>query len=194
MIISLRLKDDCVVEIDQLATAAGMSRSAWIGRAISDSMPRRPEEIRDTPAPVGKRTHVNLRLSEREIEAIDLVSARSGMTRMQWLKRTIRWQLWDRAGELRLAPFTVRAITRLTFQVRAIGRQLNQAVHAMHAANQPGSGLAIERIAGEVIAMEGRVLAVISKTADELQQSISGDVSYWTDRLGDGAASGSDAS
>ena len=79
---------------------------------------------------------------------------------MQWLKRTIRWQLWDRAGELRLAPFTVRAITRLTFQVRAIGRQLNQAVHAMHAANQPGSGLAIDRIAGDVIAMEGRVLAV----------------------------------
>ena len=113
---------------------------------------------------------------------------------MQWLKRTIRWQLWDRAGELRLVPVTTRAITRLTFQVRAIGRQLNQAVHAMHAANQPGSQLQIDRIAGDVVAMEERILPVIARTADELQQVLSGEVSYWTDRVRNGASSGGDAS
>jgi hypothetical protein len=181
VIISMRINDETVAGIDRLATAAGMSRSAWIARAISDSLVKRPEEVREVPAPSGARTSINVRLSAREIDAIDLVSARAGMTRMQWLKRTVRWRLWNRAGELRLAPVTARAITRLTFQVRALGRQLNQAVHALHAARQEMAASEVALAAEAVLAMDERLQPVIGGLADELQQLIAGEVSYWID-------------
>src|SRR3546814_10156689 len=97
---------------------------------------------------------VSLRFPLEELAAMELVAARSGLTRAQWIKRTLRWQLWTRAGELRLVPGSHRAIIRLVGQVRAIGRSLNQAVKAVNAANRPDSSLEIQQAAPAVIARE----------------------------------------
>ena len=97
-------------------------------------------------------------------------------------KRTLRWQLWTRAGELRLVPSSHRAIIKLVSQVRAIGRSLNQAVKAMNAANRPQSPLEIQRIAAEVIAMEDRISQLVNDAAAGLTEILSGEVYYWTGR------------
>lgn len=168
--------------VDLLAKAAGMTRSAWIARAIRDSLGIRPEEVRDIPTGEGPSKMLALRLPSDELAAIDLVAERAGLTRSQWVKRTLRWQLWTRAGELRLIPSSYRSIMKIVGQVRALGYSLNQAVKAMNAANRPESPLIIERVAGDVIAMEERLSATIKEANANLTAIVSGEVNYWTGR------------
>jgi predicted HicB family RNase H-like nuclease len=180
--LTLRIEDDIADAIDMLAKAAGMTRSKWISRAIRDALQSRPDEIRDVPTGEGVSKMLSLRFPSDELAAMDLVAAKAGLTRAQWIKRTLRWQLWDRAGELRLIPSSHRSIIKLVSQVRAIGRSLNQAVKAMNAANRPDSPLEVHRIAGEVIAMEGRLSSTINQAASGLTAIASGEVYYWTGR------------
>ncbi|EIZ77944.1 hypothetical protein WSK_3506 [Novosphingobium sp. Rr 2-17] len=180
--ITLRLDDDVTDLIDMLAKAAGMTRSAWVARAIRDSLDRRPEEVRDIPASSAASKTLALRLPADEMDAIDLVAARAGMTRSQWVKRTLRWQLWTKAGELRLVPSSYRSIMKIVAQVRAIGYSLNQAVKAMNAANRPESPLVIEQVAGHVIALEERLSSTIGEVNATLTAIVSGEVAYWTGR------------
>lgn len=180
--LTLRIEDDIAEAIDMLAKAAGMTRSKWISRAIRDALTARPEEVRDVPPMEGVSKMLSLRFPVEELAAMELVAHSAGMTRAQWIKRTLRWQLWDRAGELRLIPSSHRSIIKLVSQVRAIGRSLNQAVKAMNAANRPESPLEVHRVAGEVIAMEGRLSSTINQAASGLTAIASGEVYYWTGR------------
>ncbi len=111
---------------------------------------------------------------------MDHVATRAGMTRSQWVKRALRWQLWDRAGELRLVPASHRAIIKLVAQVRAIGRSLNQSVKAMNAANKPESPIEIQRVAAELVKMEQHLSGIIRGATAELATAVSGEVDYWT--------------
>ena len=121
-----------------------------------------------------------LRFPAEDIAAIDYVASRAGMTRSQWVKRALRWQLWDRAGELRLVPASHRAIIKLVSQIRAIGRSLNQSVKAMNAANKPQSPVEIQRVAAELVKMEQYMSGVIRGVSAELGTIVSGEVDYWT--------------
>ncbi len=140
MNVGLRLKDDLVAEIDRVATANGQTRSSWIASVLAsavlapenDDIPVLPIQGRGDPNDL---VRVTVRLGRSEIEGIDTVSAPMRMTRNEWIKRTLRWQLWDKAGVLRLAPVTQDEIVKLRKQVLLIGRNINQAVHAMNAAN-----------------------------------------------------------
>lgn len=180
--LTLRIDDDVAAAVDALAKAAGMTRSKWIARAIIDALPTRPAEVRDVPVIGAASKMLSLRFPVEELAAMELVASRAGLTRAQWIKRTLRWQLWTRAGELRLVPGSHRAIIKLVGQVRAIGRSLNQAVKAMNAANRPQSPLEIQRIAGEVIAMENRISQIVNEAAAGLTEIVSGEVYYWTGR------------
>jgi len=137
-------------------------------------------------APVSRRgrpdeyVQVTLRLHRREIEAIDAAGAPLRLGRNEWLKRAIRWQLWDRAGVLRLAPATQSEIGKLRKQVLAIGRNINQAVHAMDAANLPGSTLEIARIATPFIDTCADLKALLFDVRRTLSSYVSGEVGYWT--------------
>ena len=180
--LTLRIDDDIAAAIDMLAKAAGMTRSKWISRAIMDALPARPDEVRDVPTVETASKMVSLRFPVDELAAMDWVASQAGLTRAQWIKRTLRWQLWTRAGELRLIPSSHRAIIKLVSQVRAIGRSLNQAVKAMNAANRPDSPLEVQRVAGEVIALERRISATVNEAASGLTAIVSGEVYYWTGR------------
>ena len=185
MMISLRLRDELVAEIDRVAAANGQSRSAWMARALmryalaegGGSLPL---------LPVAGRGHtddyvrITLRLHRREIEAITAVGAPLGLSRNEWLKRVIRWQLWDKAGALRLAPITQAEIGKLRKQVLAIGRNINQAVYAMNAANQPGSALEIARIAVPFIDTCADLKVLLFDLRRTLSTYVSGEVAYWT--------------
>jgi predicted HicB family RNase H-like nuclease len=184
MMISLRLKDELVEEIDRVALAYGQSRSAWIARVLTQSA---LAEGNDGPlVPVSRRgrpdeyVRVTLRLHRHEVEAIDAAGASLCLGRNEWFKRAIRWQLWDRAGVLRLAPATQSEIGKLRKQVLAIGRNINQAVHAMNAANLPGSTLEIARIATPFIDTCANLKALLFDVRRMLSSYVSGEVGYWT--------------
>lgn len=184
--VSLRLKDDLVAEIERVAAAQGQSRSAWMALAlaraalhpVNDSLPfPAAGEGSNSDEPV----RVTVRLARSEIEAIDRVGAPMGLTRNEWIKRALRWQLWDKAGALRLAPVTQGELGKLRKQVLSIGRNINQAVHAMNAANQPGSALELARIAEPFIETCGDLRVLLISTRRSIVSNIGGEVSYWTD-------------
>lgn len=160
--------------------AAGLTRSAWIKRALMDALHKRADEIRDVPDFTAPSKAISMRFPTEEVAAMEIVAQQAGMTRSQWIKRTIRWQLWDRAGELRLIPSSTHSILRLTAQIRALGRSLNQAVKAMNAANRPESSLEVTQAAQSVIAMEERLSISITAAATELSAITAAEVHYWT--------------
>ena len=186
MNVGLRLKDELVAEIDRVAAANGQTRSSWMANALANAV-LTPENDDIPVMPIQGRGHpddnirVTVRLDRREIEGIDAVAAPMGMTRNEWIKRTLRWQLWDRAGVLRLAPSTQAEIVKLRKQVLLIGRNINQAVHAMNAANQPQSSLDIARIAGPFIEKCEELKKLLFTTRLALSASIGAEVGYWTE-------------
>jgi metal-responsive CopG/Arc/MetJ family transcriptional regulator len=186
MNVGLRLKDDLVAEIDRVAAANGQTRSRWMANALANAV-LAPENDDIPVMPVQGRGNsddnirVTVRLDRREIEGIDAVAAPMGMTRNEWIKRTLRWQLWDKAGVLRLAPATQAEIVALRKQVLLIGRNINQAVHAMNAANQPESSLDIARVAGPLIEKCEELKTLLFTTRLGLSASIGAEVGYWTE-------------
>lgn len=192
MIVSTRLTDELIVEIDRIAAVQGQSRAAWIANALTraalssenDNLPVIDQQGRGHPE---DQVRVTVRLHRREVEAIDVVGAPLGLSRNEWIKRALRWQLWDRAGMLRLAPVTQSEIGKLRKQVLAIGRNINQAVHAMHAANQPGSRLELGRIADPFLETCADLKALLFDVRRSLSSYVGGEVGYWTDAFkGDG--------
>ncbi|KRB93242.1 hypothetical protein ASE22_25610 [Sphingomonas sp. Root720] len=185
MMVSLRLRDELVAEIDRVATAQGQSRSAWIALALAraalgpenDNLPVPAEQGRGHPE---DQVRVTVRLNRSEIEAIDAVGSPMGLTRNEWIKRAVRWQLWDKAARLRLAPATQGEIGKLRKQVLAIGRNINQAVHAMNAAIQPESTLDLARIAEPFLETCGELKAQLFATRRSLSSYVGGEVGYWT--------------
>lgn len=111
MKVTVRLSDVLTAEIDRIAVASGQTRSSWITAALAQAA-LTPESRSVPVVPIQGRGHpddyirVTVRLNRSEIEAIDTVAAPMRLTRNEWIKRTIRWQLWDRAALLRLAPAT----------------------------------------------------------------------------------------
>lgn len=189
MIVSTRVADELAAEIDRIAMAQGQTRAAWLALAIAraamvpenDNLPFTAVQSRGDP---DDQVRVTVRLDRREIEAIDEVAAPMGLTRNEWIKRALRWQLWDRAGALRLAPVTQGELGKLRKQVLAIGRNINQAVHAMNAANQPESSLDVTRIAGSFLETCGELKALLFATRRSLSSCVGGEVGYWTSAYG----------
>lgn len=187
MKVTVRLGDDLTAEIDRIAAANGQTRSAWISNTLLRSVMSGSSQ--DVPIlPVQGRGHpddhirVTVRLYRSEIEAIDAVAGPMRLTRNEWIKRSLRWQLWDKAALLRLAPSTQSEIVKVRKQVLAIGRNINQAVHAMNAANQPESSLDISRIAAALTEKCAEVKDVLMETRRVLASSIGGEIAYWTRR------------
>ncbi|PAV67836.1 hypothetical protein WR25_02706 [Diploscapter pachys] len=184
MMISFRLKDDLVSEIDRVAAANGQTRSAWmattLARAVlaptNDDLPLAEAGRGRSDDPV----RVTVRLRRAEVEAIDRAGSPLGLSRNEWIKRTIRWQLWDRAGELRLSPAIRDEIGKVRKQILLIGRNINQAVHAMNAANQPESSLDIARIAVPFLETCGELKTILHTARRTISTYVGGEVGYWT--------------
>lgn len=174
------------MEIERVAAAHGQSKAAWIADVLARAA-LAPENDRLPVAATRRRGYpddqvrVTVRLNRSEIEAIDAVGAPIGLSRNEWIKRALRWQLWDHAACLRLAPATQGELGKLRKQVLAIGRNINQAVHAMNAANQPGSTLDLARIAEPFIETCGDLRTMLLAMRRSLASYVGGEVGYWTE-------------
>lgn len=184
MIVSARLNDELVAEIDRIAFAQGQTRGGWIASALAraalspenDNLPLTAVKGRGHP---DDQVRVTVRLDRSEVEAIDTVGSPLGLSRNEWIKRALRWQLWDRAGTLRLAPISQSELGKLRKQVLAIGRNINQAVHAMNAANLPESSLDVARIAPLFLETCADLKVLLFDTRRALSTYVGGEVGYW---------------
>ena len=190
MIVSARVSKDLAAEIERVAAAHGQSKAAWMANVLARAVLAPANDRLPTAATRGggdpdEQVRVTVRLNRSEIEAIDAVGAPIGLSRNEWIKRALRWQLWDHAACLRLAPATQDELGKLRKQVLAIGRNINQAVHAMNAANQPGSTLDIARIAEPFIETCGDLRTVLLAMRRSLASYVGGEVGYWTEAFAD---------
>lgn len=190
MIVSARVSEELAAEIERVSAAQGQSKAAWIASALARAALAPEYDSLPTPA-IGTGGHpddqvrVTVRLARSEIKAIDTIGAPMGLSRNEWIKRALRWQLWDHAASLRLAPSTQGELGKLRKQVLAIGRNINQAVHAMNAANQPESTLELSRIAGPFLDTCGELRTLLVALRRSLASSIGGEVGYWTGAFGE---------
>ena len=189
--VSVRLTDELVTEIDRVAAAQGQSRSAWIALVLKravlgseyDELPTPSNEGRGRPA---DQVRVTVRLNRSELKAIDTVGAPMGLTRNEWIKRALRWQLWDKAACLRLSPVTQSELGKLRKQVLAIRRNINQAIDAVSAANPPESSLEMVRIAEPFLTSCAELKALLLATRRTLSSYVGAEVDYWTSAYGKG--------
>jgi len=185
MNVGLRLKDELVAEVDRIAAANGQTRSSWIANTIAravvapdnDDLPNAPLQGRGHPDDL---IRVTIRLHRSEIEAIEKVGGPLKLTRNEWIKRMIRWQLWDKAAVLRLAPATATELGKARKLVTNMSANINQAVHAMNAANMPGSSLDIARVAGSFIEACGELKSQLFEARRSFSSSVGAEVAYWT--------------
>jgi hypothetical protein len=185
MIVGLRLRDELVAEVDRIAAANGQTRSSWIANIIAravvapanDELPNGPLQGRGHPDDL---IRVTVRLHRSEIEAIEAVGAPLRLSRNEWIKRTIRWQLWDKAAVLRLAPATATELGKARKLVMKMSNNVNQAVHAMNAANMPGSSLDIARIAVSFMESCTDFKARLFEARRSFSSSVGAEVGYWT--------------
>lgn len=183
MHLTVRLPTELGAELDAAAQAAGTSRSQWIVKALADALGRteRPE------APAQKRDEaahklVALRLTQAENEAIERAAKPLGLRRNQWIVRVINGRLWDGNGRVLISPLLDLHIERCHVQIAAIGRNINQAVHAINAAAMPESGMDLEQCVRELLSYRTELLGVMHETTRMMDRASKIDASYWLGR------------
>lgn len=184
MKLSLRLNDDLASALDAAAEAEGITRSRWIVRQIEagagvvqkpDTKPRRVR---------GERSKLHLRVDAKTVDAIDKAASKMGLKRNQWIARAIDGRLVKKGQGVRPAPYTKDAIAEVVSGVHRIGRNVNQAVRAMHEASTLGQHSEMKKQAEQLQMMKEDLWKVILDTEANLIALGSAEQDYWTSRDG----------
>ena len=182
MKLSLRLNDDLASALDAAAEAEGMTRSRWIVRQIevgagANSEPdAKPRRVR------GERTKLHLRVDAKTVDAIDKAAAGMGLKRNQWIARAIDGRLVKKGRGVRPAPYTKEAIAEVVSGVHRIGRNVNQAVRAIHEASTLDKHGEMQKHADQLQMMKDDLWNVILDTQANLIALGSAEQDYWTSR------------
>lgn len=167
---TLRLSDDLAARFD--ANAAGTGGRSYALRTLIE---RVCGEGGSVPVPAATRSRgrhrIEVRLDDDELAQVDAGAAERGVKRTDWIAAVVRSRLRSPQPPLD-ARQTLVDIRR---ELRAIGRNVNQAVHALHAANMQDSRLDLAREAARVEAMRATVEEQIAAIGAALQ----GDLAYW---------------
>ena len=168
----LRLPDDLAARFDARATAAG-GRSALLRKLIDDALENAGDRSSETASPRTRTTdRLQLRLMREDIERLDAAADARGLKRTELLVMLLRRRLHAHP----LPPRADRVeIAQSWRELNRIGINLNQAVHALHAATMVDSRLDLAREAARVASFRDEV-------ADQLRalgRALKGDLSYW---------------
>lgn len=167
---TLRLSDELAVRFDAVAASAGGRSHAL--RTLIERVSGGGGSA-STAATVRSRGkhRIELRLDDDELAQLDAAAVERGVKRTDWIASVVR-------SRLRAAPpphDARQTLVDIRRELRAIGRNVNQAVHALHAANMQDSRLDLAREAVRVEAMRTAVDEQIGAIGAALQ----GDLAYW---------------
>lgn len=179
MIVALRLSDEVVADLDGAARAHGLSRSGWIARAIKQALGQGGRCPRKRRARTGSRQAITIRVPTEDVEHIDRSAEAMAMKRSQWIATLIEGRLWDGEGRVIPSPLMQEALGTAINQIVRIGRNVNQAVHAINAAAMPESSFDMERAIGRLVAMHEELKTELRAAEDRLFELAIGEQRYW---------------
>lgn len=167
----VRLSPELARRFDRVATEAG-GRSALLRKLIEQAAAGAGEgEAAPASAPRPSR-RVEIRLADDELALLDEAAAERGLTRNAWIATLVRHRLRDGAPP---ALPERQALADAWRQIRRVGLNINQAVHALHAATMKDSRLDLAREAARVASMRDDV----AEQTRAIGQALRGDLSYW---------------
>jgi hypothetical protein len=168
----LRLPDDLAARFDAKATAAG-GRSALLRKLIDGALENAGDGSSETASPrIRKTDRLQLRLMREDIVQLDAAADARGLKRTEWLVMLLRRRLHATSPPPRADRVLIAQSWR---ELNRIGINLNQAVHALHAATMVDSRLDLAREAARVASFRDEV-------TDQLRvlgRALKGDMAYW---------------
>lgn len=168
---TLRLPDELASRFDAAARPMG-GRSAALRRLIAEVA---GSNARRTDVPVRRGVackRIELRFSDAELAAIDTRAAERGLKRSDWIVSLI---LARAAEQTPPARDVQSALIDAWRQLKRIGINLNQAVHAVNSAMMEGSRFDLLEEAERIAPFRDEVAIQLAA----IGQALDGDLSYW---------------
>lgn len=173
---TFRLPADLADRFEAVAASAG-SRSRALRLLIERVAVAPPPPVAGTTTREIARTKITIAITSPEMAEIEALASARQLKRTEWVVALIRSRLSKAAPPPKPERQQLVAIRR---ELRRIGINLNQAIHALHAAGMENSRLDVER-------ESKRVAEVARETAHEIDAHIAGigaalkgDLAYWT--------------
>jgi len=174
-VFGVRLPDDLAHRFDRAAANKG-GRSALMRRLIEQAAAEAGEgEGTVSQRHASRSNRVEIRLDDEELALLDKAAEVRGLTRNSWVATLVRHRL--RVGMPPALPER-QALADAWRQIRRVGLNINQAVHALHAATMKDSRLDIAREAARVAAMRDDV----AEQTQAIGRALKGDLAYWNDK------------
>jgi hypothetical protein len=168
---TLRLSDSLADRFDAVARSAG-GRSTALRALIEKASSGAGDLEPVVPEIADAKRRVEVRLGEAELVAIDAAAAARGMKRGEWIATLVR----TRAVAHFPPPRDVaNGLVDAWRQLKRIGINLNQAVHAVNSARMEGSRLELDREAARIEAFRDEIDAQILA----IRAALKGERAYW---------------
>lgn len=164
----VRLPDDLAARFDVVAASYG-GRSKALRLVIDEAC----KQVKPPPVQAsGGRYRVEIKLTEKDGSRLEAMAEERGLTRTDWIVAVVQTRLNGAPVPQRDALQELIDIRR---ELRAIGKNVNQAVKALHAANMEESRLELGREAARVTSMK----VAIDEQIAAIGGALRGDLVYW---------------
>ena len=179
------IDDDVAAKMDAAAQAEGLTRRRWVARLIERELAARPTLPTPPKRHRGEQRFLKTRIDAPVMDAIDVVANSAGMKRNQWVKNLLASQVFDKDGEIVLSPILAKKMGDGVGQLLAIGRNINQAVHAINSAVMPDSGMNLVQCANHLLAMRDDLEEAMRADRMQLLEMANAERKYWRGRSND---------
>jgi predicted HicB family RNase H-like nuclease len=174
--ISVRLRDELVEAIDKAAAAEGITRSRWVANLMTREL---GAESHSPKRPRGETVKCQLRIDAPVMDAIDVAADNVCMKRNQWVVNVLTSRVLNKDGEILLPPIARQKSTDQGGQLLAVGRKINQAVHAINSAVMPDSGMNLVQCVNHLLAMRDELEEAMTADRISLLEMANTERRYW---------------
>lgn len=167
----VRLSDDLAVRFDAFASSRG-GRSKLLRQMIETvlrSGGASPAAAETEVRARGRSEKVTIRLKDEDLAALDAACRQAGLRRTEWVVGLVRRRL---LGRPQLSRAEAQALLEIRRDLRRIGVNLNQALHALHSGRGEGAAFA-----KDLIAFRQEVRAQL----EGVRAALEGDLTYWAE-------------
>lgn len=179
MRLTFSVNDETGAAADAAAQAERLTRSRWVARLIERELEARPAPAKPPKRHRGETVKLHLRIDAPVMDAIDVAANSAGMTRNQWVKNVLASRVFSKDGEIVLSPILAKKMGDGVGQLLAIGRNINQAVHAINSAVMPDSGMNLVQCANHLMAMRDDLEEAMTADRILLLEMANAERKYW---------------
>lgn len=179
MRLTFSIKDDLGAAADAAAQAEGLTRSRWIARLIEREVGQVPTPPKPPKRHRGETIKLHIRIAAPVADGIDAAARSAGMKRNQWVANVLSSRVFTKDGEIVLSPIMRQKLMDQRGQILSIGRNINQAVHAINSAVMPDSGMNLVQCANHLMSMRDDLEEAMTVDRLQLLELASAERRYW---------------